>query len=136
MIPAYNKKRCAAFLSRRESISGERLTSNPKKIQPRLTRDSNPDPLGFKPRVIAKLTGTRHCVPERVVHKRWCSITFYDVGALPASCYISGKWIGYRGLTAGPSRSPDPKVLEIFFWSHLKSLVYESPLPRVDNIFR
>ncbi|GFU75840.1 hypothetical protein TNCV_1652981 [Trichonephila clavipes] len=42
MIPAYNKKGCAAFLSRRESITGERLTSFPKKIQPCLTRDSEP----------------------------------------------------------------------------------------------
>ncbi|GFW28954.1 hypothetical protein TNCV_202771 [Trichonephila clavipes] len=30
MIPAYNKKRCAAFLSRRESISGESPTSFPE----------------------------------------------------------------------------------------------------------
>ncbi|GFU60683.1 hypothetical protein TNCV_2754431 [Trichonephila clavipes] len=43
MIPAYNKKGCAAFLSRRESITGERPTSFPKKIQPCLTRDSNPN---------------------------------------------------------------------------------------------
>ncbi|GFX59650.1 ubiquitin carboxyl-terminal hydrolase isozyme L3 [Trichonephila clavipes] len=32
---------------------GERPTSFPKKIQPSLTRDSNPNPLGYKPRVIA-----------------------------------------------------------------------------------
>ncbi|GFV64814.1 hypothetical protein TNCV_809111 [Trichonephila clavipes] len=47
MIPAYNKKRCAAFLSRRKSIIGERPTIFQKKIQPCLTRDSNPNPLGF-----------------------------------------------------------------------------------------
>ncbi|GFU91391.1 hypothetical protein TNCV_2541591 [Trichonephila clavipes] len=32
MIPAYNKMRYAAFLSRRESITGEKPTSFPKKI--------------------------------------------------------------------------------------------------------
>ncbi|GFT43697.1 uncharacterized protein TNCV_1554741 [Trichonephila clavipes] len=57
MIPAYNKKRCAAFPSRRESITGERPTSFPKKIQPCLTRDSNP--LGYKPSVIATLLAGR-----------------------------------------------------------------------------
>ncbi|GFU59562.1 hypothetical protein TNCV_3185351 [Trichonephila clavipes] len=31
MIPAYNKKECAALPSRRESITGERPTSFPKK---------------------------------------------------------------------------------------------------------
>ncbi|GFW29028.1 hypothetical protein TNCV_2355861 [Trichonephila clavipes] len=46
MIPAYNKKGCAAFHSRRESITGESLTSFPEEdttmpfsgIEPELTR--------------------------------------------------------------------------------------------------
>ncbi|GFX88978.1 hypothetical protein TNCV_2852781 [Trichonephila clavipes] len=45
------------FLSRRESISGERPTSFPKKIQPSLTWDSNP--LGYKPRLIATILAGR-----------------------------------------------------------------------------
>ncbi|GFY09711.1 hypothetical protein TNCV_3696731 [Trichonephila clavipes] len=51
------------FLSRRESISGERPTSFQKKIQPSLTRDLNP--LGYKPRVIATiLAGTEPILPS------------------------------------------------------------------------
>ncbi|GFV40440.1 uncharacterized protein TNCV_4493971 [Trichonephila clavipes] len=60
MIPAYNNKGCAAFLSRRESNTGEKTTSFPKKIQPCLTRDSSPNPLGYKPRVIATTLVGRH----------------------------------------------------------------------------
>ncbi|GFU13147.1 uncharacterized protein TNCV_1445561 [Trichonephila clavipes] len=59
MNPAYNKKKCAAFFSRQESITGERPTSFPKKIQPCLTRDSNPNPLGYKRRVIATILAGR-----------------------------------------------------------------------------
>ncbi|GFV35705.1 transposable element Tc1 transposase [Trichonephila clavipes] len=47
------------FFSRRETITGERPTSFPKKIQPCLTRDSNPNPLGYKPRVIATILAGR-----------------------------------------------------------------------------
>ncbi|GFV54747.1 uncharacterized protein TNCV_3844661 [Trichonephila clavipes] len=57
MIPAYNEKGCAAFLSRRESIAGKRPTSFSKKIQPCLTLDSNP--LDYKPRVIATILAGR-----------------------------------------------------------------------------
>ncbi|GFX76916.1 uncharacterized protein TNCV_2257791 [Trichonephila clavipes] len=59
MIPPYNKKGCAAFFSGRESIAGERPTSFQKKIQPCLTRDSNSNPFGYKPRVIATIVASR-----------------------------------------------------------------------------
>ncbi|GFX77592.1 uncharacterized protein TNCV_1752031 [Trichonephila clavipes] len=60
MIPAYNKKGCAAFFSRQESITGEKPTSFAKKIQPCLTRDSSPNPLSYKPKVIATILAGRH----------------------------------------------------------------------------
>ncbi|GFX70050.1 hypothetical protein TNCV_4614881 [Trichonephila clavipes] len=41
MIPAYNKKRCAAFLSRRESITGGRLTSFRKKADVQRVRHAH-----------------------------------------------------------------------------------------------
>ncbi|GFX84916.1 transient-receptor-potential-like protein [Trichonephila clavipes] len=47
MIPADKKKGCASFHSRRESITGESLTSFPEKC---ITRDSNSNPHGYKPR--------------------------------------------------------------------------------------
>ncbi|GFT15727.1 hypothetical protein TNCV_4942971 [Trichonephila clavipes] len=47
MIPAYYKKECAAFLSR---DGNPFQAKDPKKIQPYFTRDSNPNPLGYKPR--------------------------------------------------------------------------------------
>ncbi|GFW51019.1 hypothetical protein TNCV_3593011 [Trichonephila clavipes] len=42
MIPAYNKKRCDAFPFETGIHFRRRPTSFPKKIQPSLTRDSNP----------------------------------------------------------------------------------------------
>ncbi|GFW24075.1 uncharacterized protein TNCV_4951191 [Trichonephila clavipes] len=65
MIPGYNKKRCAAFLPRRESITGERTTSFPKKLQPYLPRDSNSNPLGYNPRVIDTILA-RYCAVAAV----------------------------------------------------------------------
>ncbi|GFT38308.1 hypothetical protein TNCV_2638701 [Trichonephila clavipes] len=59
IIPAYNKKECPAFFSRRESITGERPTSFLKKIQPRLTPHSKLNPLGYKPRPIAYIPAKR-----------------------------------------------------------------------------
>ncbi|GFT60418.1 hypothetical protein TNCV_4971821 [Trichonephila clavipes] len=51
MIPAYNKKRCAAFpfetgihFRRKTAFFPEEVT------QPSLTRDSNPNPFGYKPK--------------------------------------------------------------------------------------
>ncbi|GFV70720.1 hypothetical protein TNCV_2022841 [Trichonephila clavipes] len=71
MIPAYSKKRRAAFHSRRESVSGKGLTSFPEENMhcltfPEenmhcLTRDSNPNPLGYKPRVRLLI---RFCFPD------------------------------------------------------------------------
>ncbi|GFV70786.1 fatty acid synthase [Trichonephila clavipes] len=43
----------------RESITGERPTSFPRKIQPCHTRDSNLNPLGYKPKVIATILAGR-----------------------------------------------------------------------------
>ncbi|GFX33401.1 hypothetical protein TNCV_4122351 [Trichonephila clavipes] len=66
------------FLSRRESISGERPTSFPKKIQPSLTRDSNPNPLGYKPKVIATILAGRHMMRYYMeIKKLRCELKCY-----------------------------------------------------------
>ncbi|GFW65230.1 uncharacterized protein TNCV_394961 [Trichonephila clavipes] len=92
MIPAYNKKGPAAFLSRRESITGEKPISFPKKIQPCLIRDSNPNPLGYKPKVITTLLAGRSCASSgNHLRHRIVALFFvvyvYDVN--PRSLYLT-----------------------------------------------
>ncbi|GFV48127.1 hypothetical protein TNCV_3554061 [Trichonephila clavipes] len=56
--PSKEQKRYAAFLSRWKSISGESPTSFPGDTRiPCLTRDSNPNPLHYKPSVITPILG-------------------------------------------------------------------------------
>ncbi|GFV67506.1 hypothetical protein TNCV_4621861 [Trichonephila clavipes] len=57
------QKGCAGFLSRRESISGKVRLLFPKKIQPCLTRDSNPNPLDYKPSDISTILGGAALLP-------------------------------------------------------------------------
>ena len=38
------------------------------------------------------------------------------------------RWIGRGGPVAWPPRSPDLTPLDYFFWGHMKSLVYETPV--------
>ncbi|GFT91410.1 uncharacterized protein TNCV_4285661 [Trichonephila clavipes] len=39
-----------------------------------------------------------------------------------------GRWIGRDGPVNWPARSPDLFCLDFFLWSHMKSLVYTSPV--------
>ena len=42
-----------------------------------------------------------------------------------------GRWIGRDGPVAWPPRSPD---LDFFLWGHIKSLVYEIPVPDEERL--
>ncbi|GFX83599.1 hypothetical protein TNCV_325481 [Trichonephila clavipes] len=69
MIPAYNKKGCAAF----ETGIHYRLKTcffPEEDIQPCLTRDSNRNSLGYKPRVKATILPGRRvqCVRFHILH--------------------------------------------------------------------
>ncbi|GFX32268.1 hypothetical protein TNCV_1324691 [Trichonephila clavipes] len=58
MIPAYNKKGCAAFHLRRESITGESPTSFPKENATMPYSGFEPEPTRLQPRVTSTiLTG-------------------------------------------------------------------------------
>lgn len=45
-----------------------------------------------------------------------------------------GRWIGRGGPVAWPPRSPDLNPLDFFFWGHLKSLVYQTPVDTLEDL--
>jgi hypothetical protein len=44
------------------------------------------------------------------------------------------RWIGRGGPVAWPPRSPDLTSLDFFLWGHMKSLVYETPIPSREDL--
>ena len=45
-----------------------------------------------------------------------------------------GHWIGRGGPVAWPPRSPDLTPLDFFLWEHIKSIVYETPVPDEETL--
>jgi hypothetical protein len=45
------------------------------------------------------------------------------------------RWIGRRGPTAWPPRSPDLYPLDFYPWGHLKSLVYAAPVDSEETLY-
>jgi len=45
----------------------------------------------------------------------------------------ANRWIGRGGLIVWPSWSPNLNVLDFYFWDHLKSIVYSTPVNNVNN---
>jgi hypothetical protein len=45
-----------------------------------------------------------------------------------------GRWIGRGGPVEWPARSPDLAPLDYFFWGHVKSLVYETPVDTPEEL--
>ena len=43
-------------------------------------------------------------------------------------------WLGLGGLIAWPGRSSDQTPLDYFLWSHMKSLVYETPVDSEEDL--
>lgn len=44
------------------------------------------------------------------------------------------QWIGRGGPVPWPPRSPDLTCLDFFFWGHIKSMVYESPITSEEDL--
>ncbi|GBN02140.1 hypothetical protein AVEN_124771-1 [Araneus ventricosus] len=44
------------------------------------------------------------------------------------------RWIGRRGPVACHPCSPDRNPLHFFFWGHMKSLVYETPVDSAEEL--
>ncbi|XP_023313209.1 uncharacterized protein LOC111693200 [Anoplophora glabripennis] len=44
------------------------------------------------------------------------------------------RWIGRGGPHPWPPRSPELNCLDFFFWGHLKTLVYATPVENVDQL--
>lgn len=44
------------------------------------------------------------------------------------------RWIGRGGPQSWPPRSPDLNPLDYFFWGHLKSLVYTTPIESIEDL--
>jgi hypothetical protein len=44
------------------------------------------------------------------------------------------RWIGRNGPVSWPARSPDMTPLDLFFWGHMKSLIYETPVESEEDL--
>jgi hypothetical protein len=44
------------------------------------------------------------------------------------------RWIGRGGTISWPPRSPDMAPLDFYFWGHVKSLVYETPVQSEQDL--
>lgn len=47
---------------------------------------------------------------------------------------FGNKWIGRGGPIPWPARSPDLNPLDFFFWGHLKTLVYSTPVLTLEEL--
>lgn len=47
---------------------------------------------------------------------------------------FTNRWIGRGGTQSWPPRSPDLNSLDYFFWGHLKTLVYTTPIQTVEEL--
>ncbi|KDR12539.1 hypothetical protein L798_13713 [Zootermopsis nevadensis] len=45
-----------------------------------------------------------------------------------------GRWIGRGGPVEWPARSPDLTYLNYYFWGHVKSLFYETPVDDPEQL--
>jgi len=46
----------------------------------------------------------------------------------------NNRWIGRGGFQSWPPRSPDLNSLDFFFWGHLKTLVYQTPVNNMEEL--
>ncbi|GFV69763.1 DUF4817 domain-containing protein [Trichonephila clavipes] len=113
----------------RETRVGARQTSFPKKIQPCLTRSSNPNPFGYKPRVIATILAERQ--------ELWlqqdgatCHTARAIINLLKDT--FGDRLISRFGPVNWPPRSCDLTPLDYFLWSYVKSLVYADKPQTLD----
>ncbi|GFT21471.1 uncharacterized protein TNCV_2307291 [Trichonephila clavipes] len=44
------------------------------------------------------------------------------------------QWIGRDGPVRWPARSPDLSCLDFYFWGHMKSLVYDTPVDNAEEL--
>ncbi|GFX97851.1 uncharacterized protein TNCV_4905021 [Trichonephila clavipes] len=44
------------------------------------------------------------------------------------------QWIGRGGPVRWPARSPDLSCLDFYFWGHMKSLVYDTPVDNAEEL--
>lgn len=47
---------------------------------------------------------------------------------------FQNRWIGRGGSVTWPARSPDLNPMDYYFWGHLKSLVYSTPINTVEQL--
>ncbi|GFX10710.1 hypothetical protein TNCV_147521 [Trichonephila clavipes] len=97
VIPAYNKKWCNAFHSRRESITGESPTSFPGKINAMSYTGLKQSYLGYNPRVISAIltVGSQVKTQEKVSLSKWTVIYLYFVAQLARFDSFLDGVIGY-----------------------------------------
>jgi hypothetical protein len=45
-----------------------------------------------------------------------------------------GRWLEIGGPVERPARSPDSTPLDYYFWGHVKSIVYVTPLDDTEQL--
>ena len=75
--------------------------------------------------------------PLDVIQRMW----FMHDGAPPQFTLIvrqyldnkfQNRWSGWGGSIEWPAWSPDLNPMDFYFWGHLKSLVYSTPVPNIN----
>jgi len=67
-----------------------------------------------------------------VIHVRWCSASFSFWNVLKQR--LRKPMDKTSKPIAWPPRFPNLNLLDFYFWSHLKSIVYSTPVNNVDNL--
>jgi hypothetical protein len=73
-------------------------------------------------------------VPIHTRHQMWMQLDRAPVHFSVQVCRVinakyPGRWIARGRPVAWPPRSPDLTPLDFFLWGHIRSLVYETPVP-------
>lgn len=92
------------------------------------------------------LTFLRETLPELLEHvplnvrqQMWyqhdgASAHFAHAVRMHLDATFGENWIGRNGPVAWPARSPDLTPIDFFFWGHLKSVVYETPVETDEEL--
>ncbi|KAJ4428367.1 hypothetical protein ANN_24386 [Periplaneta americana] len=83
-------------------------------------------------RLYQEMYPQRQCPDRKTfvrLHYRLC-----EYGKFNLDRTFPDRWIGRGGPIAWPPRSPDLNPLDFYLWSHLKSLVYSSPVPDLESL--
>ncbi|GFW05095.1 uncharacterized protein TNCV_598891 [Trichonephila clavipes] len=73
---------------------------------------------------------------NRFLHRRnrQCGSNTMEPLPILADVTFGQQWIGRGGPVRWPARSPDLSCLDFYFWGHMKSLVYDTPVDNAEEL--